>query len=125
VRILPEWRSFLSHEVIVRAVGKLMKAGDMIENGPKSLDSGHRVDFLQIGLILCCRYSLSCLMYPEGPRCVEGDANALTVSEGVESGGREVTGRECQVFRSRQSVGEAGVSCNGQSLLTAGQTHLL
>merc|ERR1719208_544751 len=60
VRILPEWRSFLSHEVIVRAVGKLMKAGDMIENGPKSLDSGHRVDFLQIGLILCCRYSLSC-----------------------------------------------------------------
>ena len=54
---------------------------------------------------------------------MEGDANALTVSEGVESGGREVTeniddtqwhfklcfspGRECQVFRSRQSVGKA------------------
>ena len=46
VRILPEWRSLFSHEVIVRAVGKLMKAGDMIENGPKSLDSGHRVYFL-------------------------------------------------------------------------------
>lgn len=66
---------------------------------------------------------INLLVYPEGPRCVEGNTNALTVSEGVESGGREVTetiddtqwpcklcfspGRECQVFRSRQSVGKA------------------
>ena len=33
-------------------------------------------------------------------------------------------GRECEVFRSRQSVGQAGVGCYGQSLLAARHAHL-
>ena len=33
-------------------------------------------------------------------------------------------GRECEVFRSRQSVGKAGVGCYGQSLLAARHAHL-
>ena len=64
------------------------------------------------------------LVYPECPCGVEGDTEALAVSEVADGGRGEVAGRECEVLRVRQSVGQARVSCHGQSRLTAWQTHL-